>query len=188
MLLRAERRSTTRANRVNKKENSMVSASQRPARARLFGSLCGFAFAALLLPAVCQAEIVHKRTSSHTVAEPAAQAAVRPATHVQIGNASWYGKHHQGRRTANGEQFDARSLTAAHRTLPLGSEARVTNLKNGRWVDVRITDRGPFGKHQRVIDVSQAAAEEIGLKGTGVGKVKVEALRPSPKPIVYHPY
>jgi rare lipoprotein A (peptidoglycan hydrolase) len=172
------------AKRVNKKEDHMVSASQRPTRAWLVGSLCGFALAAFLTPAVCQAETTSKRTTTHKVTEPAT---LRTASHVQIGNASWYGKQHQGRRTANGEQFDARALTAAHPTLPLGSEVRVTNLKNGRWVDVRVNDRGPFGGH-RVIDVSQAAAEEIGLKGTGVGRVKIEALRPTPKPIVYHPY
>ncbi len=165
----------------------MVSARQRPTRARLVGSLCGFALAAFLMPAVCQAETTPKRTTTHKTTEPATKATIRPAAHVQFGNASWYGKHHQGRRTASGEQFDARSLTAAHPTLPMGSEVRVTNLRNGRWVDVRVNDRGPFGGN-RVIDVSQAAAEEIGLKGTGVGRVKIEALRPTPKPIVYHPY
>src|SRR3954470_21632435 len=143
----------------------MVSASQRPTRALLMGSLCGLVLAATL-PTLAVAETPRKPVLSPAVSHQ-----------IQVGDASWYGKHHQGRRTASGEQFDAKSLTAAHPTLPMGSEVRVTNLRNGRWVDVRITDRGPFG-HRRVIDVSQAAAEEIGLKGKGVGRVKIEALRP----------
>jgi rare lipoprotein A len=165
---------------VNKKEDPMVSAPKRPTRARLLGSLCGLLLAVTLMPTVSLAETPRK---------PIAKPTVSPAVshQIQIGNASWYGKQHQGRRTASGEQFDPRSLTAAHPTLPMGSEVRVTNLNNGRWVDVRVNDRGPFGGH-RVIDMSQAAAEEIGLKGRGVGRVKIEALRPTPKPIVYHPY
>lgn len=159
----------------------MVSASKRPTRAQLMGSLCGLVFAASLMPTVAIAETARKSTGLKPPVSPAI------SHQIQVGDASWYGKHHQGRRTASGEVFDPKSLTAAHPSLPLGSEVRVTNLKNGRWVDVRVTDRGPFG-HRRVIDVSQAAAEEIGLKGKGVGRVKIEALRPTPKPIVYHPY
>ena len=159
----------------------MVSAFKRPTRVQLMGSLCGLVFAASLIPTHAIADTTRKPA----INKPVVSSAV--SHQVQVGDASWYGKHHQGRPTASGEPFDARSLTAAHPTLPLGSEVRVTNLKNGRWVDVRVTDRGPFG-HRRVIDVSQAAAEEIGLKGKGVGRVKVEALRPTPKPIVYHPY
>jgi rare lipoprotein A len=105
---------------------------------------------------------------------------------VQIGDASWYGTQHQGRTTASGEAFDPRSLTAAHPSLPLDSTVRVTNLKNGLWVDVRVNDRGPF-KGRRVIDLSAKAAETIGLKRRGVGKVKVEPLQPQPQPAVYHP-
>ncbi len=104
---------------------------------------------------------------------------------VQIGDASWYGAHHQGRPTASGEPYDPRSLTAAHPTLPIDSIVRVTNVKNGLWVDVRINDRGPYRGH-RVIDLSTKAAETIGLKRRGVARVKVEPLRP--QPIAYHPY
>ena len=104
---------------------------------------------------------------------------------VQIGDASWYGAHHEGRRTASGEPYDPRSLTAAHPTLPLDSLVRVTNVKNGLWVDVRINDRGPYRGH-RVIDLSTKAAETIGLKRRGIARVKVEPLRP--QPVAYHPY
>lgn len=149
----------------------MVSAPKRPT---LWGTLV---LAAALVPGICLAE-TRKPAPAPTEAPVATPAKSGP---VQVGDASWYGKHHQGKRTASGEQFDMRSLTAAHPTLPLGSVARVTNLKNGRWVVVRITDRGPFGK-RRVIDVSLAAAEEIGLKRSGVGKVKIEPLRVLPRP------
>ena len=105
---------------------------------------------------------------------------------VQIGEASWYGAQHQGRRTASGEPYDPRSLTAAHPSLPLGSTVRVTNLKNGRSVEVRVNDRGPF-KSRRVIDVSTKAAEEIGIKRKGIGKVKIEPLPPQPQPALFFP-
>jgi rare lipoprotein A len=95
--------------------------------------------------------------------------------HVQIGDASWYGAYHQGRKTASGERFDAKELTAAHPSLPLDSTVRVTNLGNGKAVDVRVNDRGPYKKH-RVIDLSAKAAEKIDLKRDGVSKVRVEPL------------
>src|SRR5205823_6298814 len=80
---------------------------------------------------------------------------------VQTGKASWYGDPHHGRKTASGEVFDMYALTAAHRTLPLGSRVRVTNLANGRAVDVRINDRGPT-LADRIIDLSYAAARALG--------------------------
>jgi hypothetical protein len=91
------------------------------------------------------------------------------------GLASWYGPGFAGRRTASGEVFDPSLLTAAHKTLPFGTRVRVVNLENGRSVDVRITDRGPF-KPGRVIDLSRAAAEAIGMIGSGVAQVRVEPL------------
>jgi rare lipoprotein A len=94
---------------------------------------------------------------------------------VQIGDASWYGAYHQGRKTASGEPFDPKGLTAAHPTLPLDSTVRVTNLKNGKTVDVRVNDRGPY-KRRRVIDLSAKAAEKIDLKRRGVSTVRVEPL------------
>lgn len=86
------------------------------------------------------------------------------------GTASYYGRELAGNRTANGERFDPNALTAAHRTLPFGSRVRVTNLTNGQSVVVRINDRGPF-VHGRVIDVSHAAAREIGMHRSGLAKV-----------------
>ncbi|MEJ0070044.1 MAG: septal ring lytic transglycosylase RlpA family protein [Pseudomonadota bacterium] len=119
-------------------------------------------------------------------AADAATAKEPPAPHrVQIGDASWYGSHHEGHRTASGEAYDPQLLTAAHPSLPLDSTVRVTNLKNGRSVDVRVNDRGPY-KSRRVIDLSAKAAETIGLKRRGVAKVKVEALPHPPPPAVYH--
>lgn len=97
------------------------------------------------------------------------------AQQKQIGRASWYGGPQHGQRTANGERFDRTELTAAHPTLPMNSLVRVTNLANGRSVVVRINDRGPHARG-RVIDVSQRAAEILGIKRRGVATVKVEAL------------
>ena len=93
-----------------------------------------------------------------------------PAREFQRGGASWYGPGFHGRRTASGERFDMHALTAAHRTLPFGTLVRVHSLVNGRDVDVRITDRGPFSRG-RVIDVSRAAAQELGMLGMGFKEV-----------------
>lgn len=113
----------------------------------------------------------------HPITEPKATEAPAPSyTVVDQGRASWYGKKHHGKRTASGERFNANALTAAHKTLPFGTQVRVTNLNNGRHVMVTINDRGPFS-HQRVIDLSQAAAKEIGLVQAGVAPVKIEKLR-----------
>lgn len=99
-----------------------------------------------------------------------------PSAHhwFQIGQASWYGLHFQGKTTANGEAFDMNSLTCAHRSLPLGSWVRVTNLKNRKSVFVRVNDRGPVPEN-RVVDLSYAAAQAVGLRG--IGKVKLEPVR-----------
>src|SRR3989441_10230861 len=98
---------------------------------------------------------------------------------VQVGLASWYDL--QGRPTASGERFDQRELTAAHRSLPLGTRVLVTNLANGRSVRVRINDRGPFARG-RVIDVSRAAARRLGMVGAGTGRGRIEGVRPAPPP------
>lgn len=91
------------------------------------------------------------------------------------GIASWYGPGFAGRLTANGEIFDPNELTAAHRTLPFGTRVRVVNLANGQSVVVRINDRGPF-KPGRIIDLSRAAAERIGLVRSGTGQVRIELV------------
>jgi rare lipoprotein A len=93
----------------------------------------------------------------------------------ETGVASYYAHQHDGRRTASGERFDMRGLTAAHPSLPFGTRVKVTNLDNGRTVVVRINDRGPFLK-QRVIDVSYAAAQELGMIARGTARVQIDVL------------
>ncbi|HEY2022716.1 septal ring lytic transglycosylase RlpA family protein [Paraburkholderia sp.] len=93
----------------------------------------------------------------------------------QTGRASWYGRFFHGRRTANGERYDMHALTAAHRTLPLGSYVRVTNSANSRSVIVRINDRGPYARG-RVIDLSMAAASALDMRHSGTAKVEIEGL------------
>jgi rare lipoprotein A len=95
---------------------------------------------------------------------------------AEIGLASFYGRAHAGKRTASGKKFDHRDFTAAHRTLPFGTLARVTNLSNGQTVTVEITDRGPRIK-SRVIDISLAAAQEIDKQRNGVVRVRVEVFQ-----------
>jgi peptidoglycan lytic transglycosylase len=91
------------------------------------------------------------------------------------GVASWYGKKFHGQRTSSGEPYDMYTMSAAHRTLPLPSYVRVRNLENGRTAIVRVNDRGPF-LHNRVIDLSYAAATKLGIVGTGTGLVEVETV------------
>jgi len=92
------------------------------------------------------------------------------------GYASWYGKEYHGRKTSSGEIYDMYALTAAHRTLPLGSAVKVTNLENDRTVDVRINDRGPFIE-DRVIDLSYSAAKAIGMLNQGIARVRLDLLK-----------
>jgi peptidoglycan lytic transglycosylase len=98
---------------------------------------------------------------------------------VQTGLASWYGAKHHGKRTASGERFDQKKLTAAHPTLPWGSIVKVTSLANGKSVNVRINDRGPFIK-DRIIDLSRAAARSLGM--VGLMQVQLELLTPTETP------
>jgi len=95
----------------------------------------------------------------------------------QIGVASWYGKDFHGKPTASGEIYNMYDMTAAHKTLPLGTEVMVTNLENNRSVKVTINDRGPFVKN-RIIDLSYAAAKAIGMVGPGTAEVMIEVLKP----------
>lgn len=99
-------------------------------------------------------------------------AAVLEAIEIERGRASWYGDQFHGRRTASGEPFNMHELTAAHKTLPFGSRVRVRNVITGQDVVVRINDRGPFTQG-RVIDLSRAAAQQIGLIRYGVAPVVV---------------
>ena len=100
----------------------------------------------------------------------------RKVRSVSRGQASWYGPGFYGNRTASGEVLRPGTLTAAHRTLPFGTQVRVTNMGNGRSAIVRINDRGPFSGH-RVIDLAHGAASNLGLISSGVANVKLEVLR-----------
>ena len=121
----------------------------------------------------------HQRSESNQSREsieraprgPIAEPSGKPIL-VETGIASWYGP--SGHRTADGSAYDGTGMTAAHKTLPLGTIARVTNLVNGESVMVRITDRGPFA-HGRILDLSESAAKEIDLYRMGVANVKIEA-------------
>lgn len=99
---------------------------------------------------------------------------------VQFGLASWYGPGFHGQETASGEIFDQREMVAAHRSLPLGTVVRVTNLENGRGVILRVIDRGPYGRNHRkgtIIDVSRGAARRLDFVRDGLVKVRVEVVR-----------
>jgi rare lipoprotein A len=105
----------------------------------------------------------------------------------EVGMASWYGAKFHNKKTANGEIFDRHLMTAAHRTLPLPSMVRVTNLENGRSVLVRVNDRGPFAK-DRIIDMSERAAAELGFHEQGTTRVKVEFDRKATENLFYDPW
>jgi rare lipoprotein A len=99
---------------------------------------------------------------------------------VQLGLASWYGPGFHGEETASGEIFNQNELVAAHRTLPLGSVIRVTNLENGRRVTLRVIDRGPYGRNFRngtIVDVSRGAARRLGFIKDGLVRVRLEVIR-----------
>lgn len=128
-------------------------------------------FAALAFPLACL--LLSNCAKKHRItATPSVPAPMRSS---ETGLASWYGHPYHGRAAANGEIYDMEKLTAAHRTLPFGTMVRVTNLGNGKSVDVRIIDRGPFVAG-RIIDLSHAAAEAIEMIGPGVAQVRVDIL------------
>ena len=99
-----------------------------------------------------------------------------PATNRAVGLASWYGEFHHGLLTASGETFNMMQLTAAHRTLPLGTRLRVTNLENGRIVRVRVNDRGPY-VDGRILDLSHGAAQALDMVERGVVPVRLDVIR-----------
>jgi rare lipoprotein A len=100
---------------------------------------------------------------------------IRKPQPYQVGVASWYGKAFHGRTTANGENFDMFELTAAHRKLPLGTYVKVTNLRNGKWVVVRVNDRGPY-VGERILDLSYAAARMLEIN-RGLAKVRLDIVQ-----------
>ncbi|HEX6906312.1 MAG TPA: septal ring lytic transglycosylase RlpA family protein [Terriglobales bacterium] len=95
----------------------------------------------------------------------------------QVGTASWYGKQFEGKPTATGEPYDMHEFTAAHMTLPLGTWVKVTNLRNGNWVVVRINDRGPVVPG-RIIDLSYGAARMLNFKARGLTRVRLDIIHP----------
>lgn len=134
------------------------------------------------------------RTAEHAVARHRASAArnmlpppdeyigpLRVIGKSEVGRAAWYGGHHLGRRTASGERLDDIHVTAAHRSLPIHSLVRVTNLRNGRSVIATINDRGPVSR-SLLIDVSPRAAQELQMVHSGVATVTVEPVAPVPAP------
>ena len=131
-------------------------------------------FSAMLMPLLLT---VSAAAQDAEITNDSADAAVQVDEETEIGGglASYYGNELAGNRTASGERFNPGELTAAHRTLPFGSMVRVTNTSNGDSVVVRINDRGPFS-HGRVIDVSHAAAREIGMHRSGTARVKLALL------------
>lgn len=113
------------------------------------------------------------RSKSQAVKSLGTQAQPKP---YQVGVASWYGKAFHGRATASGEDFDMFELTAAHKELPLGTWVKVTNLRNGKWIVVRVNDRGPYvGK--RILDLSYAAARMLEMN-RGLTKVRLDIVQP----------
>ena len=107
----------------------------------------------------------------------------RESKEVQYGVASWYGGEFHGRSTSSGEVYDMYQLTCAHNTLPLGTIVMVTNLENGRSLELKVNDRGPFVK-ERIIDVSYAAAQMLGMWGKGTAPVKVEVVSLAIEPVL----
>lgn len=160
------------------------------------GLVAAFSFSACASPAAdtsaqaaatAQPDVVVKTEPLHATANLSYKVAgkqYRPTKKIeqfsQTGKASWYGPGFHGKKTSSGERFDMNTLSAAHRTLPIPSYARVTNLSNGKSVVVRINDRGPFHGN-RVMDVSKAAAKELGFIHTGTANVKVEQILPNGK-------
>jgi rare lipoprotein A len=131
-------------------------------------------------PVKAKAKKVAKVETDDDADQPKAKSKSKAAksgggSEYQSGMASWYGGNFHGRKTANGETYDMNEMTAAHKTLPFGTRVRVTNTRNGDYVDVRINDRGPF-VGGRIIDLSRAAASDIGLMNSGVTHVKVAIL------------
>jgi rare lipoprotein A len=130
---------------------------------------------AIALAAVLLAGCAHKKHARRIPPPPSPSASPKPG-YTETGVASWYGHPYHGRRAANGEIYDMEKLTAAHRTLPFDTWLRVVNLGNGKTVEVRITDRGPFVEG-RIIDLSHAAARAIDMIGPGVARVRIEVIR-----------
>ena len=124
----------------------------------MFLGLCGLLLAPIL-------DVAHGGPAT-TTRPMTPHVKTTPVKATQVGWASWYGKPHQGRKTASGERFSRQQLTAAHRSLPLGTTVKVTNLRTMQQVMVKINDRGPYAGRKRIIDLSEAAANVSGYWST----------------------
>jgi rare lipoprotein A len=124
---------------------------------------------------ITSAEAARPKDSDSKPTAKAVRAHPRVHPPYQVGRASWYGKHFHGRRTASGEPYNMFQFTAAHPKLPLGTIVKVTNLQNGRWVIVRINDRGPVPT-SRIIDLSYGAAQILGLRCQGTERVRLDLV------------
>jgi rare lipoprotein A len=125
---------------------------------------------------------ISSASSNPNVPKPVVRASRKKAEisrPYQVGTASWYGSYFHGKATASGEPYNMYDLTAAHRSLPLGSWVRVTNLRNGRAVIVRINDRGPYVA-PRIIDVSYSVARILEFKAQGLQRVRLDVVKPGP--------
>ena len=123
-----------------------------------------------------------KEEKSVSEAKPEAKIEKGEGKEVQYGVASWYGGEFHGRPTSSGEVYDMYQLTCAHNTLPLGTIVMVTNLENGRSLELKVNDRGPFVK-ERILDVSYAASQMLGMWEKGTALVKVEVIVPGIEPV-----
>jgi rare lipoprotein A (peptidoglycan hydrolase) len=137
--------------------------------------------ALVLVASVGAAPVPDHPISQVKTKNKASQPGPRP---YQVGNASWYGKKFYGRATASGEDFDMFDLTAAHRRLPLGTYVKVTNLRNGKWVIVRVNDRGPYVRG-RIMDLSYSAARMLDFHA-GVEKVRLDIVEPETVASIRH--
>lgn len=158
----------------------------RPVNRRPDAELTGFAASRAVRAAAVL--LVAAGSACRDAPRPPAPAPAPPAPTERVvrvlrGAAVWYGPGWHGKRTASGERFDRHDLTAAHRSLPLGTRVRVTDLESWRQVIVRVNDRGPYGRDRsRIIDVSEAAARRLGFRDRGSTRVWLEVLAERPPP------
>ena len=131
------------------------------------------------LPVAPAAEDLPAAPAAETPSPPPAEAPTTMQVYRETGTASWYGREFHGRKTASGDIFDMNGLSAAHRTLPLGTTIRVTNLDNYKSVTVAVNDRGPLVK-EHILDLSYGAARELGFVAQGTARVKIETLEAVP--------
>jgi rare lipoprotein A len=147
-------------------------AGRKPRRRAAMAAALGF-FSVACLHA---SENAPASTPAPVIEAPLEHQPPEPRSEVQVGFATWYGAAFAGRRTANGERFDPLRPTAAHRTLPFGTWVEVTRVDTRASVRVRITDRGPFGHADRIIDLSRSAAQHLDMLKSGAARVELRVV------------